>query len=74
MEITLSYLQHRRSTALQDGDRAAYWAFDLLIGHVLGESAMYAHQNQALAKAPTAADALFDADPHGMHEERRRHP
>ena len=74
MELTLAYLQTRRSIAMQDGDTAAYWAFDILIGHMLGEADMYARNNRALAKAPTAADALFDADPHGMHEERRRHP
>ena len=51
MTYTLASLQARRSDAHAAGDMAAYWAFDLLIGHVLGESAMYARQNEALASA-----------------------
>lgn len=67
---TLASLQARRSAAHESGDMAAYWAFDLLIGHVLGEPAMYARQNQALASAmPDYAEDVF-----GVHEERRRHP
>jgi hypothetical protein len=66
MEYTLASLQTRRSVAMCDGDMAAYWAFDLLIGHMLGEADMYVRQNQALAP--------HDADPYGIHEERRRHP
>ena len=70
MAYTLATLQTRRSVAMCDGDMAAYWAFDLLIGHVLGEPAMYARQNQALMRAmPDYVDDVF-----GVHEERRRHP
>jgi hypothetical protein len=68
MIYSLQSLQVRRSTAMESGDMAAYWAFDLLIGHVLGEAHMYARQNAALSSDP------HDADPYGMHEERRRHP
>ena len=70
MNITLATLQTRRSIAMQDGDMAAYWAFDLLIGHMLGEADMYIRHNQALG----ATSDPHDADPYGMHEERRRHP
>jgi hypothetical protein len=68
MNYTLASLQGRRSAALESGDMEAYWAFDMLIGHVLGEAAMYARNNRALSSDP------HDADPYGMHEERRRHP
>jgi hypothetical protein len=45
---------------------------------MLGEAGMYASQNHALNAAAvdplgTASDP-HDADPYGMHEERRRHP
>ena len=65
---TLASLQARRSDAHASDDMAAYWAFDLLIGHVLGEPAMYARNNAALAAAPACDDAF------GIHEERRKHP
>ena len=68
MTYSLASLQARRSDANAACDWAAYWAFDLLIGHVLGEAHMYARQNAALSSDP------HDADPYGMHEERRRHP
>jgi hypothetical protein len=70
MIYTLASLQTRRSIAMQDGDMAAYWAFDLLIGHMLGEADMYISHNQALV----ASIDPHDADPYGMHEEQRRHP
>jgi hypothetical protein len=70
MTYSLASLQARRSDANAACDWAAYWAFDLLIGHVLGEPAMYARQNQALASAmPDYVEDVF-----GIHEERRRHP
>ena len=71
MTYTLASLQARRSDAHAAGDMAAYWAFDLLIDHILGEADMYARHNQALG---AASSDPHDADPYGMHEERRRHP
>jgi len=70
MTYTLASLQSRRSAAHEAGDMAAYWAFDLLIGHVLGEPAMYTRNNAALACAmPDYVDDVF-----GVHEERRKNP
>ena len=70
MTYPLQSLQLRRTAAFEADDMAAYWAFDLLIGHVLGEPAMYARQNTALASAmPDYVEDVF-----GVHEERRRHP
>ena len=45
---TLAALQDRRSQALEDNDLQAYWAFDLLIAHLLGTVDLYLRNNTAV--------------------------
>src|SRR6187402_2343723 len=49
--ITLRTLQDRRSFALELGDWPAYWAFDAMIGQVLGCEDIYKPVNAGIQAA-----------------------
>jgi hypothetical protein len=51
MKVTLKDLQARRHQAVLENDFIAMDAFDILIGHVLGEPTMYEEHNRTLEAA-----------------------